>query len=123
MLARDGNQEPQRPYPYFNFFVGDVAKRTMDMNATEFGAYMLLVMFYWEHGRLPAEEDAPLVTRLDRKAWRRVSKKVLERASYEIPFLEDEKRRIADNIARGRKGAEARWRKRDAMPAQCLGNA
>src|SRR2546423_159816 len=116
--TRNG-QEPRRPYPYFSFFVGDVAKRTMDMNATEFGAYMLLVMFYWEHGRLPADGDAPLVTRLDRKTWRRISRKVLDRARYEIPFLDSEKVRIADNIARGRKGAEARWGKQaQAMPEE-----
>jgi uncharacterized protein YdaU (DUF1376 family) len=102
-------QQPQRPPPYFAFYVGDVQKRTMDMNGTEFGAYMLLVMYYWELDRLPAEADMHQVARLVPKVWRAISAKVVERVQHEMPFLDAEKVRIRDQSDRAKKGAEARW--------------
>jgi hypothetical protein len=38
--------------PWFQFYVGDTLRRTEDMNAAEFGAYVSLLMFYWNHCRL-----------------------------------------------------------------------
>lgn len=84
------------------------------MSGSEFGAYMLLVMYYWERNCLPAEGDMPLVTRYEKKAWRKMADKVLERVRQEIPFLDKERREIEAGQARAKHGAAARWRKGEA---------
>jgi len=53
--------ELETQLPWFKFYVGDVLKRTMDMNAMEVGAYLLLLMYHWNHSCLPAESDVARV--------------------------------------------------------------
>lgn len=36
--------------------IGDYLKDTGHLNAAEHGAYMLMIMHYWQHGALPADE-------------------------------------------------------------------
>lgn len=36
--------------------IGDYLKDTGHLNAAEHGAYMLMIMHYWQHGSLPADE-------------------------------------------------------------------
>ena len=61
------------------------------MDARQFGAYMLLLMYYWNHSCLPAEANMPRVARVDAKAWRSMKDIVLPRVQEDIIFLDQEK--------------------------------
>jgi len=37
-------------------YVGDFLADTLDLNAAETGAYLLLIMHYWQHGGLPDDD-------------------------------------------------------------------
>lgn len=41
---------------YMPLYVGDFLADTLDLNAAETGAYLLLIMHYWQHGGLPDDD-------------------------------------------------------------------
>ncbi|MGV3485385.1 MAG: DUF1376 domain-containing protein [Planctomycetaceae bacterium] len=43
--------------PSFNLYPGDLIKSCVDMSAAEFGAYMRLLCYQWEHGAIPGQTD------------------------------------------------------------------
>lgn len=51
-------------------YIGDYLADTMELNAQEHGAYLLLLMHYWRKGPLP-DDDRVLagIARVDRKVW------------------------------------------------------
>jgi len=60
-------------------YVGDYLADTLHLSTVEHGAYMLLIMAYWQHrGPLPAD-DASLarITRMSKLQWRKISEKIL----------------------------------------------
>ena len=60
--------------PSFDLYHGDLIKSTSALCAMEFGAYMRLLCYQWEHGSIPVQTDARMRVCgiLDSKAWDRV---------------------------------------------------
>ena len=58
-------------------YVGDYLRDTRDLNTLQHGAYLLLIMHYWQHDALPAD-DARLaaITGLSVAQWRRIREPV-----------------------------------------------
>ncbi len=58
-------------------YVGDYLRDTRDLNTLQHGAYLLLIMHYWQHGALPGD-DARLaaITGLSVAQWRRIREPV-----------------------------------------------
>jgi uncharacterized protein YdaU (DUF1376 family) len=58
-------------------YVGDYLRDTRDLNTLQHGAYLLLIMHYWQHDALPSD-DARLaaITGLSAAQWRRVREPV-----------------------------------------------
>jgi uncharacterized protein YdaU (DUF1376 family) len=58
-------------------YVGDYLRDTRDLNTLQHGAYLLLIMHYWQHNALPAD-DARLaaITGLSVAQWRRIREPV-----------------------------------------------
>jgi uncharacterized protein YdaU (DUF1376 family) len=89
-VVEKGQPWPRGPNPWFKFYAGDILKGTMDMTAEEFGAYVLLLTHYWQHGALPdTEEDFRRVTRASVKNWRKQSKKILARLKSSLSAEND----------------------------------
>jgi Protein of unknown function (DUF1376) len=75
---------PKKPFHWFKFCAGDIVKGTLHMKADEFGAHVLLLIHYWEHGKLPdTDDDCAFVARMDRKRWRSTREKILARVAAE----------------------------------------
>jgi uncharacterized protein YdaU (DUF1376 family) len=53
-------------------YIGDYLADTMELDAAQHGAYLLLLMFYWRNGPLPVE-DAKLaqIARTDLRIWKK----------------------------------------------------
>jgi uncharacterized protein YdaU (DUF1376 family) len=58
-------------------YVGDYLRDTRDLNTLQHGAYLLLIMHYWQHNALPTD-DARLaaITGLSVAQWRRIREPV-----------------------------------------------
>jgi uncharacterized protein YdaU (DUF1376 family) len=66
------------PRPWMPLYVADYLADTGHLTTVEHGAYFLLIMEYWQKGRLPESElAASLITRLSLYRWRVISKTVL----------------------------------------------
>lgn len=54
-------------------YVGDYLADTQHLSATEHGAYLLLLMHYWQHGKLPAEDETLCrIARVHPPHWSRI---------------------------------------------------
>ena len=62
---------------YMPLYVAEYLADTTDLDATASGAYLFLIMHYWQHGSLPT----------DRKALRRIARLTPRQASKVIPHL------------------------------------
>jgi hypothetical protein len=104
------SREPvETQLPWFPFYVGDFLRRTMDMNATEAGAYIFLLTYYWEKDRLPAANDLARMARVEVKAWRAMKKKVLSCVRKDIPVLDAQKAKGRKRQMKAKGAANARW--------------
>jgi uncharacterized protein YdaU (DUF1376 family) len=43
--------------PWMPFHIGDYRAETAHLNATQHGGYLLLIMHYWQQGRLPDDDE------------------------------------------------------------------
>lgn len=108
-VAKRDEASLETQLPWFKFYVGDTLTRTQDMNAAELGAYFSLLMFHWNHCRLPAASDLPRVARVDEKTWRSMNKKVLSRVREDVALLDDQKKKAKVKSTKAQAAAKARW--------------
>lgn len=55
-------------------YIGDYIKNTRDLTTVQHGAYLLLIMHYWEHACLPqTEQQLASIAGLTLKDWRKLS--------------------------------------------------
>jgi uncharacterized protein YdaU (DUF1376 family) len=105
-------------------YIGDYLADTMHLNATEHGAYLLLLMHHWRNGPLPNDDKAlAAIARTTPQVWAKVGKVV--RSFFQITVddqlvqkrLVEERNRVdgigSKRAEAGRKGAENRWKDDD----------
>lgn len=109
--------------PWMPLYIADYLADTMHFSAAEHGAYLLLIMHYWQNGSLPVD-DARLarIVRMSDAEW--ASARVVIRPKFGLDWRHE---RIEGELAEaerlaqaGKKGgaasAEARRNKRNARP-------
>lgn len=125
--VQDEVNETQDDYDitiWMTVYGGDFLKATMSFNTQEVGAYFLIMLAYWtEKGPLKnSDEELSSIARLPLEQFLRVKLKLLKGFVIENDMLRNKEwdRNIAKALKqkrasseRGRKGAEARKRKRD----------
>lgn len=63
--------------PWMPFYINDYIGDTLHLSTTEHGAYILLVLHYWQHESLPTEdEDLAIITRLQARDWKKMRPKI-----------------------------------------------
>jgi len=108
--------------PWMPLYVGDYRADTNHLSAAQHGAYLLLIMHYWQHGRLPEDDEQlsrvacmsvaewrknrPVIRAFFRDGWRH------DRIDREISEACDRYDRRANA---GKKGNEVRWNRRNAI--------
>ena len=106
-------------FPVFPLFVSDYLADTWELNGTEHGAYLLILIHYWKQRIGPKTDTGTLkkVTRLDAKVWKRTAPKVMP--FFEVRDGRIYHRRIEKELAiagekhkkrveAGRRGAQAK---------------
>ncbi len=112
-----------KPDTYMPLVVGDYLKDTMHLNATEHGAYLLLIMHYWCSGP-PPDEDRQLaaICRTAIDAWpdvRRTIAKffIISDGQWTHKRVEAELARARSLLDRAQRGGKARAEKAARDPA------
>ncbi len=119
-------------HPYMPLFVSDYLGDTSHLTTIEHGAYMLLIMTYWQRGKaLPADSQRLAnITRLSLDQWREIEPTIAELFSatddaWTHPRIEKELARAREKSAKARASAERRHNGRaaDDERTQCEGTA
>lgn len=118
--------------PWMPLYIADYLGDTTHLGAMESGAYLHLIMDYWQNGRLPDDErKLARIARLTDKEWK-ASKATLKSFFYDgwkHKRIDNEIQvaaRIAEsNTEKAREAANRRWakhntEKREAMLGACL---
>lgn len=109
-------------------YIGTETAQTGHLTAEEFGAYERLRRHYWQHGMLPDDNTRLMrITGVDVDRWEPVRSAIcsLFADGWRLPRLDEERSTAAEKremaIGRGKKGADARWKKNASSNA--LSNA
>ncbi len=129
--------------PWMPLYIADYLKDTTHLGALESGAYLHLIMDYWQNGKLPNDErKLARISRLTDKEWR-ASKETLKaffHDGWKHKRIDDEIQTTANiaesNSEKARDAANRRWAKHksdmpqalpeampQACPEQCSGDA
>jgi uncharacterized protein YdaU (DUF1376 family) len=101
--------------PWMPLYVRDYLADTGELTTLEHGAYLLLIMHYWQHGGLPAE-DAKLarITKLRIDYWYRIKPllgKLFGPGFSSHKRIDRELQRAATIRQKTRQAAHQRWAK------------
>lgn len=117
--------------PWMPLYIGDYLRDTTHLGALESGAYLHLIMDYWQNGKLPDDEKMlARITKMTDREWKK------SRATLQAFFHDGWRhKRIDDEIAetirigesnsgKARDAANKRWSKQkgtmpEAMPQAC----
>ncbi|MBI1425796.1 MAG: DUF1376 domain-containing protein [Gammaproteobacteria bacterium] len=115
------------------FHIGDFLSGTMHMDATEIGAYWMLIIAHYQAGKegLP-DDDKKLATiaKVSPKVWKRIRPTIAEKFQITDSFWRHKKvvdvlRKVAENSAQKKANALKRWGTDNASASsqQCKSNA
>lgn len=106
--------------PWMPLYIGDELARTSHFTAEEFGAYVSLIMHYWQHGGLPSDDvRLARIARASSDRWPLLSEMVapLFEPGWQLPRLEEQRIEAEETHRKrseaGRKGGRPR---RDEKP-------
>lgn len=112
-------------HAWMPFYVADYLADTTHLSTVEHGAYLLLIMDYWQHKKLPGDpRRMARICRMQEKQWLEIRDNLAElfgpdwshkRIDEELAKTEN---LIAKRKAAGKAGASARYSKRMAVPAR-----
>jgi uncharacterized protein YdaU (DUF1376 family) len=101
--------------PWMPLYIGDYLKDTMHLSTVEHGAYLLLIMHYWQNGGLPQEPiKLARIARMTKKEWDEIAETLAEMFSdgWRHKRIDGELSDAASKYERraeaGRKGGMAR---------------
>jgi uncharacterized protein YdaU (DUF1376 family) len=117
-----------KPTAWMPLYVGDYLRDTSHLTTHQHGAYLLLIMHYWSTGQALPDDDLRLsnITRVPPHLWNRTRRALtpffkVENGRWYHERIERELIEAFDRkdaaIARGKRGAEARWNGRPSMLA------
>lgn len=105
--------------PWMPFYVADYLADTGHLSTVEHGAYLLLIMHYWQSGGLPADDKKlARIARLQPNEWASIRDTIADffDSEWHHGRIEDEMAKAEDKIAKrsaaGKAGASARYSKR-----------
>lgn len=100
--------------PYMPFFVADYLADTADLSTAQHGAYMLLIMNYWQRGGPLPNDNARLakITGLSARNWLQMRSRIEEFFESGTEFwkharIDHELSRVADKSLKSKKAAQA----------------
>lgn len=111
--------------PWMPFYVGDYIGGTMHLSTLEHGAYLLLIMHYWQKGSLPTEDrNLASIAKLPLDSWMEIRPTIA--AFFEAGWrhhridaeLANAQQALSKRSAAGKAGASARYGKRIAEVKQ-----
>ena len=107
--------------PWMPLYVADYLGDTRRLTTLEHGAYMLLIMEYWQHGGLP-DDDRELadIVGLDAEQWAAMRPRIsrLFKPGWKHKRIDEELAKAAEISERRRASAEQRWSKSNANAEQ-----
>ncbi len=91
------------------FYTGDYVKNTMHLSTEEHGAYLLLIIHYWTHGKIPRNMDLlKNITKINPKKLTNIIKFFrIEEGYYIHDRIEHELKQALENKEKQRKRTEA----------------
>lgn len=119
-------------HPYMPLFVADYLGDTSHLTTLEHGAYMLLIMSYWQRGKALSADSKRLasIARMPADEWAAIEPTIAELfvvadGVWSHPRIEKELARAREKSTKARASAGRRHNGRTAndMPTQCEGSA
>lgn len=101
-------------------YVADYLADTTHLSAAEHGAYLLLIMHYWQNGELPTDDRRlARIARMGTKEWNKARPTLAEffDAGWKHARVEAEIGRANEVSDRARSKAEKRWKNNDTPDA------
>lgn len=105
--------------PWMPLYVGDYIADTRGLSALEHGAYLLLIMEYWQTGRLPDDEvRLARIACVTDKEWRAIRSTLLKffMPGWKHKRVEEELSRRDVKSDKARESASRRWKDRPPEP-------
>jgi uncharacterized protein YdaU (DUF1376 family) len=107
-------------------YIGDELARTSHFTAEEFGAYISLVMHYWQHGSLPIEDTRlARIARASLERWPTIRENVapLFGSDWRLTRLEEQRAEAEKtHLRRSEAGKRGGRPRRDEKPGDMPGN-